>query len=254
MIWIDIVCLVCILLFTLVGVWRGFLRSVFRLGAWACAIVGAYISQDFLSGFIARNLDISGFTVKLVCICVGFLVPFLAISLIGIFANKAISGTAVSKVNRAFGGVFGAIKAYAICFVLLTILHIIPVSGSLKEARNNSTSYSIYKANIELLGFSSEEVDLIGVAEKKASELSKELTDKAMEKAKEGATQAAEEIKNKAEEEAKKIIDEGAKKAIEDAKAAAQEKTKKHRKKKRVADTEGDEIEYNSEKDIPIDE
>lgn len=246
MIWIDIVCLVCILLFTLVGVWRGFLRSVFRLGAWACAIVGAYISQDFLSDTIARNLEISGFTVKLVCICVGFLVPFLVVSLIGIFANKAISGTAVSKVNRAFGGVFGAIKAYAICFVLLTILHILPVSGGLKDARNNSASYSVYKANIELLGFSSEEVDLIGVAEKKASELSKELTDKAMEKAKEGAAQAAEEVKNKAEE--------GAKKAVEEAKASAQEKIKKHRKKKRVADTEGDEIEYNSEKDIPIDE
>lgn len=246
MIWIDIVCLVFILLFTLIGVWRGFLRSVFRLGAWACAIVGAYISQDFLSDTIARNLEISGFTVKLVCICVGFLVPFLVVSLIGIFANKAISGTAVSKVNRAFGGVFGAIKAYAICFVLLTILHILPVSGGLKDARNNSASYSVYKANIELLGFSSEEVDLIGVAEKKASELSKELTDKAMEKAKEGAAQAAEEVKNKAEE--------GAKKAVEEAKASAQEKIKKHRKKKHVADEDGDEIEYSSEKDIPIDE
>ena len=80
----------------------------------------------------------------------------------------------------------------------LIILHIIPVSGGLKDTRNDATAYSFYKFNLELLGFSSEEPDLIGIAEKKATELSKEITDKAVEKVKETTTQAAEQAKDAA--------------------------------------------------------
>lgn len=254
MIWIDIVCLVCVIVFALLGLWRGLFKSLFRLCAWIGGIIGAYAAQDLLAETISTNLQLSGFTVKLVCICIGFIVPFLGFIFVGHMTNKAVSGTAISKVNRILGTILGIIKAYLACFVFLSILHLLPVTGGLKDARNNSVSYSVYKFSLEVMGFSSKEIDLIGVAEKKATEISKEITNKAVEKAKEEVTQATEEIKKKAEEEAKKVIDEGAPKSVEEAKAKVQEKIKKHRKKKHVADTEGDEIEYNSEKDIPIDE
>ena len=247
MTWIDIVCLVCIVLFALLGLWKGLLKSIFRLCAWAAGIFGAYISQNLLADTIATNLELSGFTVKLVCICIGFLVPFLAFIFIGRIANKAVSGTAVSKVNRSLGALLGAIKGYIICFVFLSILHILPVTGGLKDVRNGSASDSVYKFNLEAMGFSSEEIDLVGVAEKKATEFSKELTDKAVEKAKESATQAAEAVKDS--------IAEAATAAAAAAADSAKSKAKKVKKKaKRVVDEEGDDIEYNSELEIPIDE
>ena len=245
--WIDIFCLVCILILTLIGIWRGFLKDLFRLIAWAAALAGAYFAQDLLADIIATNLEITGFTVRLVCICIGFLVPFILLFMIGHFVQKSIANTSAGKLNRILGGILGACKAWVICFIFLSILHILPVSGDLKETRNNATAYNFYKFNLELFGFSSEEPDLLGIAEKKATELSKELTDKAVEKAKEEATQAAEAVKDS-------IVD-AAKAAADSIKEASEKAAKKARKKaKRVIDEEGDNIEYEHERDIPIDE
>ena len=196
--WIDILCLVCILILTLIGVWRGFLKDLFRLIAWAVALAGAYFANDLLAETISSNLDISGFTVTLVCICLGFLIPFISLFMIGHFVQKAVADTPVGKINRIFGGILGACKGWVISFIFLSILHILPVTGGLKDTRNDAFFYSFYKFNLELLGFSSEEPDLIGIAEKKATELSKEITDKAVEKVKETTSQAAEQAKEAA--------------------------------------------------------
>lgn len=234
MIWIDVISIVCIVILTLIGVWRGLLKSVFRLLAWAGAVVGAYFAQDLIGDMVASIFDISGFTVKLVCICIGFLVPFLVLSLLGLLMHRFVSGTAVSKVNRALGGVLGAFKGCLVCFVFLSILHILPVSGVLKEARDNSGSYKTYKFTLESMGYSSEEIDLAKVAEEKASELSKEIADKAVEKAKDAAAQTAEQAKD----------------AAVDATKDAVKKTKKKIKKK----IDDDDIEYDNEEDIPPEE
>ena len=205
--WIDIVCLICILVLTLIGIWRGFLKDVFRLVAWAAALAGAYFAQDLLADTIATNLAISGVTVKLVSICIGFLVPFVLLFMIGHFVQKSIANTSAGKLNRILGGILGACKAWVICFMFLSILHILPVSGGLKETRNDAIAYNFYKFNLEVLGFSSDEVDLVGFAEKKASEFSKEITDKAVEKVKETTTQAAEQAKDAAVQAAEDVKD-----------------------------------------------
>lgn len=205
--WIDIVCLICILVLTLIGIWRGFLKDVFRLVAWAAALAGAYFAQDLLADTIATNLAISGFTVKLVSICIGFLVPFVLLFMIGHFVQESIANTSAGKLNRILGGILGACKAWVICFMFLSILHILPVSGGLKETRNDAIAYNFYKFNLEVLGFSSDEVDLVGFAEKKASEFSKEITDKAVEKVKETTTQAAEQAKDAAVQAAEDVKD-----------------------------------------------
>lgn len=219
--WIDIFTIVCMLVLAAVGIWRGFLKGLIRLLAWAAAIAGAYFAQDLLAETISTNLNISGFAVKLVCICIGFIVPFLTLFFIGHFVRKSIESTALGKADRILGGILGLCKGWLISFILLTILHILPVTGSLKDARNEALAYSFYKFNIELLGFSSEEVDIVGMAEKKASELSKEITDKAVEKVKESTAQAAEQAKDAAIKAAKDAVAENADKLKEKVSDAA---------------------------------
>ena len=187
---IDIVCLVIIFLFTLLGLWHGLLRGIFRLIAWATAIAGAYFANSLFSESISETLDVSGFSATLVCFCIGFLIPFLFFLFIGHLINKSISGTVAGRADRILGGVFGAVKALLICFVILTILHILPFGGVIHEKRDNALAYSTYRCALELLGYSSEPVDLVGVAERKASEFTKSLTDKAAEKASEVAKDA----------------------------------------------------------------
>lgn len=213
MTWIDIVCLVCIFLFGAIGFWRGLLKSIFRLAAWLFAIIGAYLAQSMFTEIIVTNLNLSVFTVKLICVCFGFLIPFLAISFIGHLIHKAVSDSAISGINRWLGATMGAIKATIICFVFLSILHILPVTGNLKAARNEAFSYKSYKFCLETAGISSKEIDIIGKAEQKASQFSKKITDKAVEKAKNEAASRANEAAINAKEAAKQAVDEVKQKA-----------------------------------------
>jgi membrane protein required for colicin V production len=213
MVWIDIVCCVIIAIFALLGLWHGLLKSIFKLVAWVAGLLGAYFATDVIGDFVASNLDISGFTVKIICICVGFLVPFLLFSFIGHIVNNAVKDSAISGANRLLGALFGIAKALIICFLFLSVIHLIPASGDLKEARNNALSYSAYRWSLETMGISSEEVDIIDMAEKKATEMA----DSAVDAAKEAAEKEAE----KAVENAKKAAKDAAVKAVENTTDAA---------------------------------
>ena len=213
---IDIVCLVIILFLMLLGLWYGFFRGLFRLIAWAAGIVGAYLACDLLSDFVSNTLQASAFSTKLVCMCIGFLVPFLLFLFVGRFLQHITENTTVGKADRILGGIFGVIKALLICFVLLTILHLFPFGGIIPETRDSAFAYDAYKATLELMGYSSKPVNLLDVAEKKANEITKSITDKAAEKASEAAKEAA----NKASEAAKEATDkatEAAKESVKDA-------------------------------------
>jgi membrane protein required for colicin V production len=203
---IDIVCLVIILFLMLLGLWHGFFRGIFRLIAWAAGIVGAYFACGLLAEFISSTLQSSAFSTKLVCMCIGFLVPFLFFLFVGHFLQHITEGTKVGKADRILGGIFGVIKALLICFVLLTILHLFPFGGIVPETRDNAFAYDAYKATLELMGYSSEPVDLLEVAEKKASEVVKNATDKAAEKAAEAAKDVADKAVEKATETAKETV------------------------------------------------
>lgn len=211
---IDIISLVLITLLTLLGLWHGFLRGIFRLLAWAAGVIGAYFATDLLSEFVSKILETSDFSTGLVCKCIGFIVPFLLLLFIGHLVNKAIKGTVASKTNRILGGVFGAIKAIIIMFVILTILHILPFGGAIIDARDNSTSYTVYKACLKFAGYSTEPIDLMGIAEDKASSITKSITEKAADKASDIAKDVTDQVVEKATNTAKEAASNAAKKAL----------------------------------------
>lgn len=177
MVWIDIVCLVCYLLFMVVGLWKGFLKGLFRLVAWICGLLGAYFGQKYCSGFLVENLSMSIFTVKIICIVTGFLLPFILCSIIGHFVDKAVSNSGLSIANRILGAALGAIKATIACFLFLTVLHFLPASGSFYETRSNAIGYSAYRWSLGVMGFSTEEVNIVEIASQKAEEISQKAFD-----------------------------------------------------------------------------
>lgn len=218
---IDIVSLVIIGILVLVGLWHGLFRGIFRLLAWAAAIAGAYFANKMFAVSVMDALDCSEFSSTLICLCIGFLIPFLVLLFAGHIVNKVISDTIVSRLDRILGAIFGVVKAVLIIFVLLTILHVMPFGGVLQETRDTSVSYSLYKGSLEIMGFSSEPIDLVDAAEKKASEMTKNMTDKAADKAKdvaenaaEKATEVAKDAANKAVETAKDVAADAAKEAV----------------------------------------
>lgn len=203
--WIDIACIACLLIFGAIGLWRGLLSSIFRLCAWVTAILGAYFAQDVFGDFVIRNFAFGDFAAHLICTCVGFLLPFLFFMLVGHIVGDSIASTVVGKANRILGCVFGLVKATIVCFVLLTIMHLLPVEGNLKNTRNDAIAYNIYKSSLETMGFSSDEVNLRKMAKDKASELTKSFTDKTKNSTEQVADSAKAAVKNVADSVANKV-------------------------------------------------
>lgn len=212
---LDIASLIFILILTLLGIWHGFLRGIFRLMAWIAAIVGAYYANDYMSGFIMENLGFSQFSTTIVCIALGFLIPFLFLLLIGHLLKNAIADTSFGTIDRVLGGTFGFIKAFLICFALFSILHTMPFGESLLATRDDSFGYKVYKTCLETMGFSSDPIDLVDVAEKKASEITQKAVEKATDKASETAKDVKDAAKEAAIDAAKKVVNEAAQKASE---------------------------------------
>ncbi len=211
--WIDIACIACLLIFGGIGLWRGLLSSVFRLCAWVTAILGAYFAQDVFGDYVVRNFAFGDFAAHLICCCVGFLVPFLLFSLIGHIVGETITSTVVGKANRILGLTFGLLKAAVFCFVFLSIMHLLPVEGNLKNVRNDAAAYNFYKSSLEAMGISSDEVNLRKMAKDKASELTKAITDSAVDKANDTVKQAADSTKESAKEAVTKAAEEVSKTA-----------------------------------------
>jgi membrane protein required for colicin V production len=205
--WIDIACLACLIILGVLGYWRGLLNSVFRLCAWVAAILGAYFAQKIFGDYVIQNFTFSDFTARLICTCIGFLIPFLLFSFIGHVVGDSIKDTIVGKTNHILGMLFGFLKASIICFAFLFILHLLPVEGDLKETRNNAIAYSICKSAIVAMGYSSDEVDLRQMAKEKASELTKTITDKAKGSTEETADSLKSAAKNAADSVATKVTE-----------------------------------------------
>lgn len=200
----------------LVGLYRGFLRSIFRIVAWVLGIAGACCAHLFLSNFVIENFDVSPLMVKPICLIIGFVVPFALAQLAGHFLHSAVNHSIIGKPNRILGFLFGAIKASAILFVILTIVHFLPLKqGMLYEIRETSVSYDAYKGTLDLMGYPTERKVFIKEAEKKAKELTKGITDKATEKAKEGAEEIADKAKTAAENAAENAANKAKEAAVE---------------------------------------
>ncbi|MCQ2123604.1 MAG: CvpA family protein [Fibrobacter sp.] len=220
---IDIVSLALMTLLALIGVWHGLLRGIFRLIAWASAVIGAYLTNAHFANTVVENLGCSNFSATIVCLCIGFLVPFLLFLFIGHVINRAVSDTVVNKFDRILGALFGVVKAVLILFALLTIMHVLPFGGVIKETRDTAVAYKLYQSTLESLGYSSDPIDLVDVAEKKATEFTKNITDKAAEKASEVASEAASRAATAAKDAADKALEE----AKDAAKAAVDQTQKK---------------------------
>lgn len=214
--WIDLACIIIISLTTLVGLVRGFLRSVFRIVAWVVGLAGAFFSQSLLSDFVEANFDVPTIAVKPICLICGFVIPFAISQLVGHFLHTAVSHSFVSRPNRVIGGLFGALKGTIICFILLTIVHFLPLkSGSFFEMRESAFASNTYKVSLEALGYSSKPKDILKKAEKTATKLETEITEKASQKIKETADVAAEVVVDHAKDAALKAANSAVKKATD---------------------------------------
>jgi membrane protein required for colicin V production len=118
--WLDYVLLAIVVVTTIVGIVKGFVRQVIGLVAVIAGLVLAVVYYEQTSHvFMAfvKNRLVSNF--------LGFLLIFVVVlvagAILGHIVTKAMVGP-LAFVNRLFGAVFGLIKAVLICGILVFAL------------------------------------------------------------------------------------------------------------------------------------
>lgn len=120
MAWIDWVFVVVVLLSTLIGMWRGFLREALSLATWVFAFWLAWVFSDTAAGWFARWIETP--SLQLVA---GFALLFVIVLIVGAlvnhFAALAIERTGLTGTDRAIGTVFGLLRGVVLVAALVLV-------------------------------------------------------------------------------------------------------------------------------------
>jgi len=142
---IDIIVFTLIVVLLVLGIIRGFIVSLLW-ASWVIGILSAWLFSGIFEIILTSNIEgLSPIAARCLGAFFAFLIPFLlvriATKVVDFFVKKSAP---LTFVNRVLGGIFGVLKGIAISAIILTIVHLLPVQGSLKEARDNSITYSLY--------------------------------------------------------------------------------------------------------------
>ncbi|MDR2593900.1 MAG: CvpA family protein [Fibromonadaceae bacterium] len=143
---IDIIVFIFIAVFLVLGIVRGFIVSLIW-ASWVVGILSAWLFSGIVEIILTSNIEgLSPIAARCLGVFLAFLIPFLlvriATKVVDFFVKKSAP---LTFVNRVLGGIFGVLKGIAISAIMLTIIHLLPAQGSLKQARDSSFAYSIYK-------------------------------------------------------------------------------------------------------------
>lgn len=112
----DWLVLVTGLISTLIGFWRGAVRTLFGLGAWIVGVLASPFVVTALTGLIGTT------TVPIWVLFIGaFLVVFVVLRFAGGLLLRGIRSIGLGGVDRAFGGALGVARAALIIMVAALI-------------------------------------------------------------------------------------------------------------------------------------
>jgi len=125
---LDVIFLITISITVILGVLRGFVKSVLSIAFLILGIVFALSYYDNLSGvFSIRNRNISHF-ISFITI---FIVTIVIGSLITYFLRKLLVRGPLKSIDRFLGGIFGLLKGITYSSILVFALIVFPIDDSL---------------------------------------------------------------------------------------------------------------------------
>lgn len=121
--WLDI----ALLIFLLVGFWRGYLNGFFveltSLVALVAAIYGSIHFSNYASDWLMINTEWDNSTITIVSFVITFIVIILVITYAGKLLTKLVKTVQLSFLNKIAGGAFGLLKLAFIASVILMFVN-----------------------------------------------------------------------------------------------------------------------------------
>jgi len=117
--YIDIIVLIIIAFYALVGFWKGFIPQLFQFAGIFCAFYFNTPVSNFISGIISKEPE--GVILMLVQIAAFFLI-FAVFFITGLILSKTFDLLLTSIPNRIAGIIFGALNGFlVVCFLFLIV-------------------------------------------------------------------------------------------------------------------------------------
>lgn len=106
------------------GLWRGMIRTVFGIGAWVVALVGAPLAAPVV-------IDATGMQSQPWVVLVAlFVVLLVVVKIVGNLIARAIGKAGLGGADRAFGAVLGVARALLILLVVAVAAHALKLDQS----------------------------------------------------------------------------------------------------------------------------
>ena len=106
----DFILLGILLVFVVIGAWRGFVREILSLVTWGAAILVGWLFADDLAGLYDALVE-DDVVRRVLAFVTLFAVVFLSGMLVSLLANRfLLQKKAFRTANVVFGGLFGAVR------------------------------------------------------------------------------------------------------------------------------------------------
>ena len=115
---VDIVIIVILLISTLIGIFRGFIRETLSLASWIIAVYVAWIYAQ--QGAVYLEPYISQVALRVpAAFAVIFLVVLIATSIVSYLLYRLLAIAGISGMDRSLGAVFGIARGVVLVAVLI---------------------------------------------------------------------------------------------------------------------------------------
>ena len=119
MYYIDIIIILILLIGAIMGFMKGLLIEVATLAALVAGVYAAIRYSDYVAGVLEDFLNLNPQYSTPVALAVTFLLVVVVIFIIGKLLTKLADAVSLGLVNKLFGALFGAAKAFILICVLL---------------------------------------------------------------------------------------------------------------------------------------
>jgi uncharacterized membrane protein required for colicin V production len=121
---LDIICIVFVAVFCVLGLLSGFLSQVVRLGALIGAFVLAYSASAYTKPLLMKWMDVDNLMGDLLSLFLGWMACYIALILVGTIVAKIIkkSSGSIKVLDRILGGGLGSAKGFLVVYLIACAL------------------------------------------------------------------------------------------------------------------------------------